>query len=50
MYKNPPLNTIIQNIEAGNIIFKGQESGGGENPDEQESQQVVQQMANNAMK
>lgn len=50
MYKKPPLNTIIQNIEAGNIIFKGQESSGGKNPDEQESQQVVQQMASNAMK
>jgi hypothetical protein len=49
MYKNPPLNSLISNIEGDNIIIRGQQEGVDQNPDEQESQQVVKQMANKAM-
>lgn len=50
LYKNPPLNKVISNIQADKIVFKGQEEGTPENPDEQQSQQVVKQMAQSAMK
>lgn len=50
MYKNPPLNNLITNIEGDKIIFRGQQDGVNQNPDEPESQKVVKQMANKAMK
>jgi hypothetical protein len=50
MIKNPPLSKIISNIQADKIIFKGQAEGTEANPDEDQSQQVVQQMAKSAMK
>ena len=48
MVKNPPLNKTITNIQGDRVIFKGQSSG--EEPDESESQKVVQQMAKSALK
>jgi len=48
MIKNPPLNTVIKNIQGDQIIFKGHDDN-TENPDQSQSQQVVQQMAQNAM-
>lgn len=50
MIKKPPLNNVISNIQAGNIVFVGQETGVESNPDQQQSQQVVKQMAQSAMK
>jgi len=48
MIKNPPLNTVIKNIQGDQIIFKGHDDN-TENPDQSQSQQVVQQMAQSAM-
>ena len=48
MIKNPPLNTIISNIQGDQIIFKGHDDTQAP-PDETQSQQVVQQMAQSAM-
>lgn len=48
MIKNPPLNTVIKNIQGDQVIFKGHDDT-PENPDETQSQQVVQQMAQSAM-
>ena len=48
MIKNPPLNTVIKNIQGDQIIFKGHDET-PENPDQSQSQQVVQQMAQSAM-
>ena len=48
MIKNPPLNSVITNIQGDKVIFKGK----GEvetNPDPSQSQQVVKQMAQSAM-
>jgi hypothetical protein len=50
MIKKPPLNNVISNIQAGNVVFVGQETGVESNPDQQQSQQVVKQMAQSAMK
>jgi len=50
MIKKPPLNKVISNIQAGNVIFVGQESGVKPNQDQQQSQQVVNNMAHDAMK
>lgn len=47
--KKPPLNKSISNIEGDHVIFKGQESS-EEEPDEDESQKVVKQMAQHATK
>ena len=48
MIKNPPLNTVIKNIQGDQIIFKGHDDT-PKNPDQSQSQQVVQQMAQSAM-
>jgi len=48
MIQNPPLNTIIKNIQGDQVIFKGHDDT-PENPDPSQSQQVVQQMAQSAM-
>jgi len=48
MIKNPPLNTVIKNIQGDSVIFKGQDET-PQNPDQTQSQQVVQQMAQSAM-
>jgi hypothetical protein len=48
MIKNPPLNTVIKNIQGDQIIFKGHDDN-SKNPDQSQSQQVVQQMAQSAM-
>jgi uncharacterized protein YfbU (UPF0304 family) len=49
MIKNPPLNTVIKNIQGDQIIFKGHDDT-TENPDQSQSQKVVGQMAQSAMK
>jgi len=49
MIKNPPLNTLIANIQGDKVVFKGQEEI-PTNPDQTQSQQVVGQMAQSAMK
>ena len=48
MIKNPPLNTVISNIQGDQVIFKGQEETQPAQ-DKSQSQQVVQQMAQSAM-
>ena len=55
MIKNPPLNTVISNIQGDQVIFKGHDDTQAPPdetqapPDETQSQQVVQQMAQSAM-
>ena len=49
MIKNPPLNTVIKNIQGDSVIFKGHDDT-SVNPDQTQSQQVVGQMAQSAMK
>jgi predicted transcriptional regulator len=48
MIKNPPLNTVISNIQGDKVVFKGHDDTQAP-PDETQSQQVVGQMAQNAM-
>jgi len=48
MIKNPPLNTIIKNIQGDKVIFKGHDDT-QQAPDQTQNQQVVQQMAQSAM-
>jgi FMN-dependent NADH-azoreductase len=48
MIKNPPLNKYITNIQADNVVFKGQTEGGEQAPDE--NKKIVQQMAQSALK
>jgi hypothetical protein len=48
MIKQPPLNSLIQNIQGDKVIFKGQETP--IEPEEEESKKVVKQMAQKAMK
>lgn len=48
MIKNPPLNTVISNIQGDKIVFKGHDDTQAP-PDQTQSQQVVGQMAQNAM-
>jgi uncharacterized protein YfbU (UPF0304 family) len=48
MIKNPPLNTVIKNIQGDKVIFKGYDDTQIA-PDQTQSQQVVQQMAQSAM-
>lgn len=50
MIKNPPLNSVISNIQGDNVIFKGQTSPDGDDDVEGEDEKVVKQMASNAMK
>jgi hypothetical protein len=48
MIKQPPLNSLIQNIQGDKVVFKGQSTTA--TPPEDENQKVVSQMAKNAMK
>ena len=50
MVKKPPLNKVISNIENDVVTFKGLDQPELPAPDKNQSQQVVQQMAKNAMK
>ena len=51
MIQKPPLNMLISNIQGDDIVFKGEETGTDtQNPDETQSQEVVGQMAQSAMK
>ena len=48
MIQNPPMNTVIKNIQGDQVIFKGHDDP-QVSPDKTQSQQVVQQMAQSAM-
>jgi hypothetical protein len=52
MIKNPPLNNVISNIQDNQVIFKGQQSPGTDvqQPDAEDSDKVVKQMAQRALK
>lgn len=48
MIKKPPMSKVISNIQGDTVVFKGQEP---EQPtDQDQSQEVVAQMAQDAMK
>jgi hypothetical protein len=49
MIQKPPLNMLISNIQGDDIVFKGEETDSA-NPGETQSQEVVNQMAQSAMK
>lgn len=49
MIKKPPLKDVITNIQGDKVIFKGDESVEA-SPDTDANQNVVSQMAHNAMK
>lgn len=49
MIKNPPLNTLISNIQGDKVVFKGHDDT-MRNNDPSQDQKVVGQMAQNAMK
>ena len=49
MIKNPPLSMLISNIQGDKVVFKGHDDTLA-NPDQTQNQQVVGQMAQNAMK
>jgi hypothetical protein len=48
MIKNPPLNTVIKNIQGDSVIFKGHDDE-MQNPDQTQNQEIVGQMAQSAM-
>ena len=48
MIKNPPLNTVIKNIQGDSVIFKGHDDE-MKNPDQTQNQEIVGQMAQSAM-
>lgn len=50
MVKKPPLSKVISNIENDVVTFKELEQPDLPTPDQNQSQEVVQQMAKNAMK
>ena len=50
LVKTPPLNNIISNIQGDSVIFKGQQEMTPNTDDETQNQQVVNQMAHQAMK
>lgn len=50
MIQNPPLNSVISNIQGDNVIFKGQNSPDGQDDVDGENEKVVKQMATKAMK
>lgn len=50
MVKKPPLNKIISNINNDVVTFKGLEQPDLPTPDQNQSQEVVKQMAKSAMK
>lgn len=49
MIKNPPLSNVIKNIQGDKVVFKGHDDT-PVSPDETQSQKVVDQMAQSAMK
>lgn len=49
MIKVPPLKSLISNIQGDDVVFKGQDQGDLEAP-EDESKKIVAQMAKSAMK
>jgi hypothetical protein len=50
MIQKPPLNTLVKNIQGDKVVFVGMDNTQPANPDQSQSQQVVQQMAQSAMK
>jgi hypothetical protein len=46
MIQVPPLNSLIQNIQGDNVIFKGQTSAADQPEDEKKK--IVKSMANHA--
>ena len=52
MIKKPPLQNVISNIQGDTVIFKGHEPAATTPamPDQENSQKVVAQMAQSAMK
>jgi len=52
MIKKPPLDSVITNIQDNKVIFKGQDSTNTDipQPDTEDSDKVVKQMAQRAMK
>jgi hypothetical protein len=50
MIQKPPLNTLVKNIQGDKVVFVGMDNTPIANPDQSQSQQVVQQMAQSAMK
>jgi hypothetical protein len=50
MVKKPPLSKVISNINNDVVTFKGQEQPDLPTPDQNQSQEVVKQMAKSAMK
>ena len=50
MAKKPPLNKVISNINNDVVTFRGQEVPDLPQPDQNQSQNVVKQMAKSAMK
>lgn len=50
MIKVPPLKSVIKNIQGDNVIFVGQKEKTTEKPQGTDSEKVVKQMAQRAMK
>ena len=50
MIKVPPLKTVIKNIQGDKVVFVGQEEKSTEKPEGGDSEKVVKQMAQRAMK
>jgi hypothetical protein len=50
MIKVPPLKNVIKNIQGDAVIFVGQEEKSTEKPEGGDSEKVVKQMAQRAMK
>jgi hypothetical protein len=50
MIKVPPLKNLIKNIQGDAVIFVGQEEKSTEKPEGGDSEKVVKQMAQRAMK
>lgn len=50
MVKKPPLSRVISNINNDVVTFKGQEQPQLPTPNQNQSQEVVKQMAKSAMK
>jgi len=50
MIKVPPLKNLIKNIQGDDVIFVGQEEKSTEKPEGGDSEKVVKQMAQRAMK
>ena len=51
MYKFPPLDKVISNIQGDDIVFKGKEDPEGIDPDQKsDNEKTVEKMAKSALK